>query len=30
VDDYVMRSEPLERLTQVIEGVTRSAQKLAS
>lgn len=27
LDDYVMRSEPLERLAQVIEGVTRSAQK---
>ena len=27
VDEYVMRSEPLERLAQVIEGVTRSAQK---
>lgn len=30
VDDYVMRSEPVERLAQVIGKVTRSAQKLAS
>ena len=30
VDDYVMKGEPLERLAQVIDGVMRSAQKLAS
>jgi CheY-like chemotaxis protein len=30
VDEYVMRSEPLERLAQVIERITRSAQKFAS
>ena len=30
VDEYVMRSEPLERLAQVIDGVVRSAQRLGS
>lgn len=27
VDDFVMRSEPLDRLAQVIEGLTQSAHK---
>ncbi len=27
VDEYVMRSEPLERLTEIIERVTRAAHK---
>jgi CheY-like chemotaxis protein len=30
VDDYVMRSEPIEHLVQVIERVTRAREKQAS
>jgi two-component system, OmpR family, response regulator len=30
VDEYVVRSEPLERLAQAIDGVTRPSHELAS